>query len=581
MNADRSDTGSLTLLSRIRELEDRLTDCQETLEAIRRGDADALVVAANDDQHQIYTLKSADRPYQMLIEQMQEGAVTLGFDGTVLYCNRRLATMLGMPQQRIVGQPLHPFVDSADLAVFERLLRDATRGVTRDELTLTAADGRAIPVYLSLNVLREEGTDAVLCGILTDLTEQKQHVHVLAAANERLRQEIAERERVEDALRQAQKMEAVGQLTGGLAHDFNNLLAGIMGNLELLQKRLKQGRVTDLDRYIEAAQGASRRAASVTHRLLAFSRRQTLDPQPTDVNRLVLGMEELIHRTVGPSVVLVVRPAAGLWTSRIDSSQLESALLNLCINARDAMPDGGQITIETSNRSLDGVRAARLGIPAGDYIALAVTDQGCGMPQDVIKRAFDPFFTTKPLGQGTGLGLSMIYGFAQQSGGQISIESTVGAGTTMWLHLPRYDGEATDRVIAAANSDIMEQAQGETVLVVDDEPSVRALIAEVLSDQGYRVIQAGEGVEALGILRTDIRIDLLVTDVGLPGGMNGRQIADAGLELRPQMKVLFITGYAEAVVLGERPAGHNTQVLTKPFTVDALGLRISNMLAGV
>jgi len=384
---------------------------------------------------------------------------------------------------------------------------------------------------------------------------------------------------VEDALRQAQKMEAVGQLTGGLAHDFNNLLAGIIGNLELLQRRIKQGRVTDLERYIEAAHGASRRAAAVTHRLLAFSRRQTLDPRPTDINRLVQGMEELIRRTVGPSVDIVVRPGPTLWTSRIDPSQLESALLNLCINARDAMPDGGRVTIETSNRTLDRPAAATLGIQAGDYIALSVTDIGCGMPVDVIARAFDPFFTTKPLGQGTGLGLSMIYGFAQQSGGQISIQSKVGIGTTMWLHLPRYHGVA-DRGPSADSREEAEQSQGETVLVIDDEPSVRTLVAEVLSDLGYRVLEAGDGIEALGILRSDLRIDLVVTDVGLPGGMNGRQVADAGLELRPGLKVLFITGYAETVVLGERQADHTTQVLTKPFTVDALGARISTMLAG-
>ncbi|MFL5286018.1 MAG: ATP-binding protein [Rhodopila sp.] len=566
------------LLCRIRELEARLADSQDTLEAIRRGDADALVVNASADQHRIYTLQSADRPYQVLIEQMQEGAITLGFDGTVLYCNRRLAVMLGKPQQRIVGHPLHPFIASFDLGTFRRLLHNAVQTVSREELTLVAEDGRQIPVYLSLSVLREEGVEAVLCGILTDLTEQKQHLRVLAESNERLRQEIVERERVEDALRQAQKMEAVGQLTGGLAHDFNNLLAGIIGNLELMQKRIKRGRITDLERYIEAAHAASRRAAAVTHRLLAFSRRQTLDPRPTDINRLVLGMEELIRRTVGPSVAIVVRPGAMLWTARIDPSQLESALLNLCINARDAMPDGGRITIETGNRTLERAEAASLGVPAGDYIALSVTDVGCGMPDDVIKRAFDPFFTTKPLGQGTGLGLSMIYGFAQQSGGQISIDSKVGVGTTMWLHMPRYHGMA-DRAPGADSKEAAEQSQGETVLVIDDEPSLRALVAEVLSDLGYRVLEAADGIEGLSILRSDTRIDLLISDVGLPGGMNGRQVADAGLELRPALKVLFITGYAETVVLGERHAGAVTQVLTKPFTMDALGARISSMLA--
>jgi len=568
------------LQKRIRELEEKLNDCQETLEAIRRGDADALVVNASADEHRVYTLQSADRPYQVLIEQMQEGAVTLGRDGTILYCNRRLSEMLGVPQQRIIGQPLHPFVLEADRARFNRLLDDAANGVARDELTIIASDGRQILIYLSLSVLHDAGGDSVLCGILTDLTEQKLHLRVLAEANERLRQEIVERERVEDALRQAQKMEAVGQLTGGLAHDFNNLLAGISGNLELLQRRIDQGRLTDLERYIEAAQGASRRAAAVTHRLLAFSRRQTLDPRPTEINRLVAGMEELIRRTVGPSVDIVVQPGGDLWMTRIDHSQLESALLNLCINARDAMPDGGSITIKTANRMIDAALGKVLDVPPGAYIALSVTDIGCGMPDDVIKRAFDPFFTTKPLGQGTGLGLSMIYGFARQSGGQISIESEVGKGTTMWLYLPQFLGEHTDRPDSDADDEMAESSQGETILVIDDEPAIRSLVAEVLGDLGYRVIEASDGAEALSALRSESRIDLLVTDVGLPGGMNGRQVADAGQELRPSLKVLFITGYAESVVIGEERGNGSTEVLTKPFTVDALGARVNGMIAG-
>ncbi|HVZ10670.1 MAG TPA: ATP-binding protein [Rhodopila sp.] len=432
---------TVQLLARIKQLEEQLADSEETLQAIRRGDADALVASPDHDSRRVYTLESADPPYQVLIEQIQEGAVTLSFDGTILYCNRRLATMFGVARQRLVGQRLHPFIRPADLPALSRLLQDAAHTVTRDELTVATADGREIPVYMSLNVLREDGREAVLCGILTDLAEQKRHVHVLAAANERLRREIAERERAEEALRQSQKMEAVGQLTGGLAHDFNNLLAGISGNLELLHRRIIQGRVLDLERYIEAAQGAARRAAAVTHRLLAFSRRQTLDPRPTDINRLVSGMAELIQRAVGPAVKLVVRPAGDLWTTRIDHGQLESALLNLCINARDAMPDGGPVTIETGNETIDLAHAALMDVAAGDYVVLAVTDTGSGMPDDVVQRAFDPFFTTKPLGQGTGLGLSMIYGFARQSGGSISIESTLGQGTTMRLHLPRFRGD--------------------------------------------------------------------------------------------------------------------------------------------
>ena len=277
-------------------------------------------------------------------------------------------------------------------------------------------------------------------------------------------------------------MEAVGQLTGGLAHDFNNLLAGISGSLELMQTRMSQGRLKDIDRYMSAAQGASKRAAALTHRLLAFSRRQTLDPKPTNVNALVHGMEELIRRTVGPEIEVEVVGASGLWSALVDPPQLENALLNLCINARDAMPEQGRITVETANKWLDEHAARKHDIPPGQYLSLCVTDTGTGMTPDVIAKAFDPFFTTKPIGQGTGLGLSMIYGFAKQSGGQVRIYSEVGMGTTVCLYLPRHHGvvEADDPL--ARFSDAPRAEQGETVLVVDDEPTVRMLVTDVLED---------------------------------------------------------------------------------------------------
>lgn len=279
--------------------------------------------------------------------------------------------------------------------------------------------------------------------VLRDATGEQIGAYQFAYdVTDRLREKARLRE-AEEALRQSQKMEAVGQLTGGIAHDFNNLLTGIMGSLEMLQTRLRQGRFSDVDRYVAAAQGASKRAAALTHRLLAFSRRQTLDPKPTDVNRLAMGMEELVRRTVGPQITLEVVTAAGLWPALIDSPQLESALLNLCINARDAMPEGGRITIETANKWLDDRAARERDLPPGQYISLCVTDTGTGMTPDVIEHAFDPFFTTKPIGQGTGLGLSMVYGFARQSGGQVRIYSELGEGTTMCLYFPRhYVGEA-------------------------------------------------------------------------------------------------------------------------------------------
>jgi PAS domain S-box-containing protein len=385
--------------------------------------------------------------------------------------------------------------------------------------------------------------------------------------------------RTEEQLRQAQKMEAVGQLTGGLAHDFNNLLTGIIGSLEVMQSRLGQGRLGELDRYITAAQGASRRAATLTHRLLAFSRRQTLDPKPTNVNRLVAGMEELIRRTVGPAIEIEVVGAAGLWTTLIDPSQLESALLNLCINSRDAMPEGGRITIETANTWLDDRAGRERDLPAGQYISLCVTDTGTGMTPEVIARAFDPFYTTKPLGQGTGLGLSMVYGFARQSGGQVRIYSEIGQGSTVCLYLPRREGQEEDADASAELAAASRAEQGESVLVVDDEPTVRMLVAEVLEELGYQAIEAADAPAGLRVLQSDARIDLLVTDVGLPGGMNGRQLAEAGRAHRPDMKILFITGYAENAVVGNGHLESGMHVLTKPFAMDVLADRI-RMLVG-
>ncbi|MFC0385998.1 PAS domain-containing protein [Muricoccus vinaceus] len=397
---------------------------------------------------------------------------------------------------------------------------------------------------------------------------------------ERLREQ-AKLAEAQEALRQAQKMEAVGQLTGGLAHDFNNLLTGVTGSLELLQTRIAQGRIRDVDRYVNAAQGAAKRAAALTHRLLAFSRRQTLDPRPIDVNRLVHGMEDLIRRTVGPEIT--VEPmvgAAGLWTTLVDPGQLENALLNLCINARDAMLGGGKITIETGNRWLDERGARERDLAPGQYVSLCVSDTGTGMSKDLIARAFDPFFTTKPIGMGTGLGLSMIHGFTKQSGGQVRIYSEVGQGTMVCIYLPRHLGEAEAAELAPEVAVVPRAKAGQTVLVVDDEPTVRMLVTEVLEDLGYTALEAADGVAGLQVLQSDVRIDLLVTDVGLPGGLNGRQVADAARVARPALRVLFITGYAENAVLSHGHLSPGMHVLTKPFAIDALASRIKELISG-
>ncbi len=412
-------------------------------------------------------------------------------------------------------------------------------------------------------------------------TERRRAEIELAELAASLEQQVEDRTKAllaaEEALRQSQKMEAVGQLTGGLAHDFNNLLTGITGSLEMLQVRLAQGRVADVDRYVNAAQGAARRAAALTHRLLAFSRRQTLAPKVTDVKDLVNGMVDLIQRTVGPGIELETVNAAGLWPVLVDPSQLENALLNLCINARDAMPDGGKLTIETGNRWLDKRSAAERDMEPGQYVSLCVSDSGTGMTPETISKAFDPFFTTKPIGMGTGLGLSMIYGFTRQSGGQTRIYSEVGHGAMVCMYLPRHFGE-TEIEAEPDLSRAPHARDGETVLVIDDEPTVRMLVVDILEGLGYNALEAPDGPTGLKILNSNARVDLLITDVGLPGGMNGRQVADAARIARPDLKILFITGYAENAVLSHGHLDRGMHVLTKPFSMDAMGKRISELL---
>jgi PAS domain S-box-containing protein len=382
----------------------------------------------------------------------------------------------------------------------------------------------------------------------------------------------------EEALLQSQKMEAVGQLTGGIAHDFNNLLTGIVGSLDLLQTRLNQGRTDNFGRYINAAMTSANRAAALTHRLLAFARRQPLIPKSVDANQLVVSLEDLLRRTIGETIDLRIVAADDLWCTLCDPNQLESALLNLAINARDAMPDGGKLTISTANARLDGVTENTPALAPGDYICIDVTDTGIGMSAEVAARAFDPFFTTKPIGQGTGLGLSMIYGFARQSNGHAAIDSRMGQGTSVRLYLPRHQGDAAADHASAARA-AEHAATGETVLVVEDEPVVRAVILEMLGEQGYRTREAVDGPSGLRILRGDERIDLLVTDVGLPG-MNGRQLADQARETRPELKILFITGYAESAAISDGFLQPGMEMITKPFDLENLSQRIRSMVSG-
>ena len=569
-------TGRIEIEYRVRRADNAVRDIVSLSKLVRDADGEAIsrvgvVVDVTERKQNERMLKELNETLeQRIAERTAERnrmwqlsadiMLVARFDGAIIAVNPAWTAVLGWTEKELVGgnflQLAHPDDFPESLARIESCSEGSL--VFRSETRYRHKDGS----YRWIAWAAVPGPD-LIHAVGRDCTADREKAEALNLA--------------EEQLRQAQKMEAVGQLTGGLAHDFNNMLQGITGTLELLGTRIAQGRFKDLERYIDAAQEASKRAAALTHRLLAFSRRQTLDPKPTNIHRLVIGMEELIRRAMGPAIDIEMVGTAGLWTALVDPNQLENALLNLCINARHAMPDGGRLTIETANQWLEQRAAGEL--TPGQYLTLSVRDTGIGMTPEVVKRAFDPFFTTKPIGVGTGLGLSMIYGFARQSSGQVQIESQVGKGTTVRLYLPRHPGEEAAVEAHGEPADAPRAEQGETVLVVDDEPIVRMLATEVLEELGYRSIEAGDGAAALQILRSNLRIDLLVTDVGLPGGMNGRQVADAGRALRPGLKVLFITGYAENAGLSNGTLEPGMQVLTKPFAMDVLGSRIKALIA--
>lgn len=414
---------------------------------------------------------------------------------------------------------------------------------------------------------------------LIDLSQSELRLQTtLETLEQQVEERTAQLRHNEEVLRQSQKMEAVGQLTGGIAHDFNNMLTGIIGSLELLRRRLARGRTEDLDSLIDLGVTSANRAAGLTHRLLAFSRRQSLDSKPVEMNTLVVSMGELLARSINESIQLDMQLNEQLWVAEADPNQLESALLNLVINARDAMPNGGNLLVKTSNKYLNAADAEAHGnVLPGDYVVLSVTDNGCGMPQSTINRAFDPFFTTKPIGQGTGLGLSMIYGFSKQSRGHVAIDSILGEGTTVSVFLPRFGGDLPlDSPADISHAPFAQN--GETVLIVEDDPAVRVLVSAVLSDLGYAFIEAGDADSAMPILNSAQRIDLMISDVGLPG-MNGRQLAEIGRQYRPQLKVLFITGYAEHAAVRGGFLDPGMQMITKPFTFDLLTAKVREMIS--
>jgi PAS domain S-box-containing protein len=475
-------------------------------------------------------------------------------DGTLKAVNPAWSDLLGYREDEVVGTHFEAWIHSEDRASGHHRLQVLKQGepIKDFDVRIQAKDG----IYHWISWTFAPAGD-VFYSVGRDVTQRKQ---------------------LEEQLRQSQKMEAVGQLTGGIAHDFNNLLTGIVGSLDLMQTRMKQGRMDNIGRYITAAATSANRAAALTHRLLAFARRQPLDPKPVDVNQLVISMEDLLRRTTSEAIELQIAPSKDLPLTLCDPNQLESAILNLAINARDAMPEGGKLIIKTGVSQLDSLHGtAQQDMKPGQYVTICVSDTGTGIPADVLAQVFDPFFTTKPIGEGTGLGLSMVYGFAKQSEGQVRIDSKVGQGTTVRIYLPSHVGELSDAVAASDPSQAHRAEAGETVLVVEDEPVVRSLILEVLADLGYQALEAVDGPSGLKILESKQRVDLLVTDVGLPG-LNGRQLADHARLVRPNLKVLFITGYAEQATMASGFLAGGMEMITKPFAIEDLAVRIREII---
>ncbi|WP_223473148.1 MULTISPECIES: PAS domain-containing sensor histidine kinase [unclassified Pseudomonas] len=504
----------------------------------------------------------------------------------------------GLTPQELYGKTIREVLGEEAYAARAQQIADALAGQPCSfTVQMDHRDGR--PRHSLINYLPRHGADGAVNGFyifVIDETESRKteealrnlnetleerviaRTQQLAEANHRLQSEMFERERAEEALRHAQKMEAVGQLTGGIAHDFNNMLTGILGSLDLMQRYIAAGRTDEIGRFTEAAVSSANRAAALTHRLLAFSRRQSLDRKPLDANDLVHSLEDLLSRTTGDHIVLRLQLASELWPVNTDASQLENALLNLVINARDAMPEGGELIVETANVYLDATDINTLEpVKAGDYVMIAVSDNGSGMTPAVLAKAFDPFFTTKPIGQGTGLGLSMIYGFAQQSGGHLNLDSVPGQGTRVQLYLPRLHVSPTQPPETPEAFVVPPAIAGETVLLVEDEPAVRMLVLDLLQALGYTALEARDAVTALPVLESDQRIDLLVTDVGLPG-MNGRQLAEIARQHRPGLKVLFMTGYAQKAAERQGFLDQGMDMVAKPFSLDLLANKIRTMI---
>lgn len=485
----------------------------------------------------------------------------LQHDLTITAVNPAWSQVLGWKESEVLDTPLINLVHFDDVHAIEDSVRKLDRGVPSESAhsRLRHKDGHYR--WFSWSAMpSEEGYTAVG----NDITLEREREEALFHA--------------EELLRHSRKMETIGQFSGGVAHDFNNLLTGISGSLELLERRIAQGRLDKLQVYIDAARNAADRAAELTHRLLAFSRRQTLAPKPTDVNELMLAMETLIQQTMGPAVSLQVQIEPAPWLVMIDAHQLENAVLNLCVNARDAMRGAGSLRVSTGNERHVTQLEGKDNLQPGDYVYVKVQDDGHGMSAQVAACAFDPFFTTKPIGQGTGLGLSMVYGFVRQSGGQAWIESTPGAGTQITMLLPRYTGSVSPVQEVGIQDNALVRPQQARILLIDDESTIRMLIKEALQEQGFNVYEATNAESGLALFRAIGPIDLLITDIGLPGAISGRQVASTVRLLNPEQKVLFITGYSQQSIFDQDSLEPGVALLAKPFALDALVHQVYAML---
>ncbi|WP_293396201.1 PAS domain S-box protein [Phenylobacterium sp. RIFCSPHIGHO2_01_FULL_69_31] len=546
------------------------------------------VIDIEDRREHEQALRETEERLRLATEAAEVGFWDVDVVNDVLIWPPIVKAMFGISPDAPVSmqdfyEGLHPDDRESTAAAFaaacdplERALYDVeyrTVGREDGQVRWVAAKGRGI--------FDAQGRCVRVIGAAIDITARKKADAELRELNEnlerRVAEEVAEREQVSEALRQAQKMETVGQLTGGIGHDFNNMLAVVMGSLDLLKRRLPPTDARAV-RYLDAAVEGAQRAATLTQRLLAFSRQQPLRPEPLDTNKLVGGMSEFLHHSLGGSVRLETVLAAGVWRIEADRNQLESAILNLAVNARDAMPERGRLTIETQNCHLDERYVAQhIGVPPGQYVMIAVTDTGVGMSAETAAKAFDPFFTTKSVGKGTGLGLSQVYGFVKQSGGHVKIYSEVGQGTTVKIYLPRSMASGTEVESGPPDTAALQGDERELILVVEDEPAVRQFSVDALIELGYRVLSADGAEQALRLIDSNPEITLLFTDVVMPE-VNGRKLADEALRRRPELKVLFTTGYTRNAVVHNGVLDPGVELIGKPFTVDQLAAKVRAIL---